>query len=182
MSENDHMVRAFLSETIGRKEVNLLRDILLEDTEQFESVFQMIFEQDEKIAWHAAWVVEKVSEANPLLFSDVHKQSLIQFVLTNEHQGLLRLCLSILLNLPVYQPVSVEFVNACFNRMLFPRESVAVQVLSMKILGEICRIEADFIPELIACLENVEESLYTSGYLAAKRTVLKSLVYNKKKL
>ena len=111
MLEDKNMIRAVLSENMGKKEVNLLLGILLSDVEQLESVFNMIFEPDERIAWHAAWVIEKVSERDASLISDDKNLQLINFVFNNKHQGLQRLCLSILFNLPVYLLVSVNFIN-----------------------------------------------------------------------
>ena len=64
--------------------------------------------------------------------------------------------------------------------MLSTRRSVGIQVLSMKILIKICKIEKDFVPELIALLENAEDSMYPAGFVAAKRNALKSLNINKK--
>lgn len=180
MLEDKNMIRAVLSENMGKKEVNLLLGILLSDVEQLESVFNMIFEPDERIAWHAAWVIEKVSERDASLISEDKNLHLINFILKNKHQGLQRLCLSILFNLPVYLPVSVNFINLCFDQMLSTRQSVGVQVLSMKMLIKICKIEKDFVPELIALLENAEDSMYSAGFVAAKRNALKSLNINKK--
>ena len=175
MPEDEVMIRAILSETIGRKEVDWVVKILLHDAGLFESVFRMIFEPDEKIAWHAAWVIEKISEKNTSFFSDEKNRQLTGLVLFNKHQGLQRLLLSILFNLPVHQPVSVEFINLCFEQMVSTRRSVGVQVLSMKVLSKICMVEKDFVPEMIASLENAEDSMYSAGYVATKRYLLKSL-------
>lgn len=176
---DDKMIRAVLSKTIGKKEVDMLRTILLNDVGQFEAVFQMIFSTNKKIAWHAAWVIEKVSKKEARFFSDEKNLQLINFVLSNKHPGLQRLCFIILFYLPVYQPVSVEFINLCFEQMLSPRKSVGVQVLSMKMLRKIGMIEKDFIPELIASLENADDNLYSPGFIAAKRKVIKSLNNNR---
>ena len=175
MPEVEKKIRAVLSETIGKKEVDWVVEVVMYDAGLFDSVFSMIFEPDEKIAWHAAWVIEKVSEMDTELFSDEKYRQLTTLVIINKHQGLQRLCLSTLFNLPVIQPISVEFINLCFNQMLSIRQSVGVQVLSMKILTKICLIEKDFVPELIASLENVEENNYSAGFIACKKYVLKSL-------
>ncbi|MHB9055456.1 MAG: hypothetical protein ACYC2P_04795 [Paludibacteraceae bacterium] len=179
MSVDDKMIRAILSKTIGKKEVDMLLNILLNDGGKFEAVFQMIFSTNKKIAWHAAWIIEKVSKRDARFFPEEKNLQLINFVLSNKHPGLQRLCFTILFYLPVCQPVSVEFINLCFEQMLSPRESVGVQVLSMKILRKIGMIEKDFIPELIASLENADDNLYSPGFLTAKTNVIKSLINNR---
>lgn len=59
--------------------------------------------------------------------------------------------------------------------MLSPKSSIGVQALSMKILLRISEIEKDFRSELTVCLENTDDELYSAGFRASKRTVLKSL-------
>ena len=175
MSEDSNFIRAVLSGNMGKKEVEMIRSLLLHDAEQLEYVFSLIFDTDEKIAWHAAWVIEKVSEHDANLISEDKNRQLVGFVLRNKHQGLQRLCLSILFNLAVCLPVSVDFIILCFVQMLSTRQSVSVQVLSMKYLNNICMIEKDFVPELKVTLENADNAMYSAGYNAAKRHILKSL-------
>lgn len=169
------MFREILAGTIGKKEVDEISDFLLHDSEQLEKVFRMIFDENQPLSWHAAWIIEKVSEKNPSLITFDKNFQLVNLVLINRHQGLQRICLSILYNLPIYQPISIEFVNKCFEWMLSPKSSIGVQALSMKILLRISEIEKDFRSELTVCLENTDDELYSAGFRASKRTVLKSL-------
>ncbi len=175
MSENQHTFMEILSANMGKQEVDWLSNEAILSTDTFHMLFRLIFGEDKKTAWHACWVVEKVSEKAPELFQKEHNKQLVDFTLTNRHDGLQRLCLSILYNLPVYLPISVEFINRCFEQMMSPKETVGVQVLSMKMIGRICEIEPEFIPELISCLENVDDALYSKGYIAAKKNMLKRL-------
>lgn len=175
MSESQQVFLDVLSTSMGRKEVDWLSYEAILSEDNFNLFFSLIFGEDKKIAWHACWVIEKVSEQAPELFKREHNQQLVDFTLINRHDGLQRLCLSILLNLPILQPISVEFINRCFEQMVSPKEPVAAQVLSMKMLGRICELEPEFTPELIYSLENTDDSLYSKGYLAAKNNLLKRL-------
>ncbi len=181
MQEDNNLISAILSENMHRKDVDMLVDFLMHDSDSFGMVFQMIFETDKRKAWHAAWVIEKVCRKDSELISEEKNRILINFLLVNQHEGLQRICLTILTLLPVHFPVSVDFINKCFDQMLSPRRSISVQVLSMKMLCKICSIEKDFIPELKATLENTESSMYSPGYKAAKTHVLKSLEILSKK-
>ncbi len=169
------MIRSILAGNIGKKQVEDISLMLLQDKEEFERVFNMIFDKEQPIAWHAAWVVEKVSEKVPSSISNKQNLRLINLVLTNNHQGLQRICLSILYNLPIYQPISVEFVNRCFEMMLSPKYSIGVQCLAMRVLFKISEVEKDFKLELLAYLENMDDEFYSTGFKASKRNVLKSL-------
>lgn len=171
---------AFLSKRITKQEAEWLRGELLFSSENFNQVFRLIFQKPDNVAWQAAWVCEKVSELSGDMFTDDERQTLTDFTLSNTHTGLQRLCLSILLNLPVIKPVSVEFINNCFEQMISPKQPVGVQVLSMKMLEKICSVEPDFTSELIASLENFDPSNYSAGFVAARKNVLKKLRKRKK--
>lgn len=175
MSDRQALFLEILLSSMGKKEVDWLCSEALLDESAFDFFFSQLKNDNQRIAWHAAWVLEKVSEQSPGHFSNSYNQSLVELSLTNKHDGLQRLILSILLNVPLLQPISVDFINRCFEQMLSPKESVGVQVLSMKILGKVCEIEPDFTPELLSSLENVEDELYTRGYYAAKKNLIKRL-------
>ena len=168
--------RDVLAHRLTMEEVHLVRDELISDKEQFADFFQLIFQDPYKIAWQAAWICEKVSEVDVSLFTDEDYHQLIDFTLTNKEDSLQRLCLSVLLNLPLRKPLSVEFINNCFEQMVSPKKPVGVQVLSMKNLHKICLVEPDFADEMLACLENLDYINYSSGFIAARKNVIKSLI------
>ena len=119
---------------------------------------------------------EKVSEVDHSMFTDEDYRQLIDFTLTNKEDSLQRLCLSVLFNLPFRKPLSVEFINNCFEQMISPKKPVGVQVLSMKILHKICLVEPGFTDELLLSLENLDYFNYSAGFEAARNQVIKSLI------
>jgi len=167
--------KAILTHRLSMEEVHIIRDELIHNKDEFSDFFQLIFQKPDKIAWQAAWICEKVSKADANLFTDDDYRQLIDFTLINTHSGIQRLCLSILRNLPVRKPVSVEFINNCFEGMISPKQPVGVQVLCMRNLQEIGRVEPDIAYELFNCLENIDLITYSAGFIAAKRNVIKSL-------
>ena len=168
-----------LSSAMGRKEVDWLCSEAMLSSQVFDFFFSQLKNENQKIAWHSAWVLEKASEAQPEIYSDSHYEQLIDFTSTNQHDGLQRLCLSVIFNLPIRQPISVDFINRCFEQMISPKETVGVQVLSMKILDRICTAEPDITPELISTLENTDDGLYSRGFAAAKKNLIKRLITGK---
>ncbi|NLI71869.1 MAG: hypothetical protein GX361_03970 [Bacteroidales bacterium] len=141
----------------------------------FDFFFSQIRNKNTDIAWRASWVLEKVSETNPKLFTDYHNRQLLELTTTNQHDSLQRLCLSILFNLPLSLPISVNFVNRCFEQMTSPEETVGVQVLSMKMLARICEAEPAFTQEFLSSLENTDDELFSKGFVAAKKHTIKKL-------
>lgn len=141
----------------------------------FDFFFKQLSNKNTDIAWRASWVLEKVSEENPKLFTDWHNRQLVELTTTNRHDSLQRLCLSILFNLPLSLPISVNFVNRCFEQMTSPEETVGVQVLSMKMLARICEVEPEFTQELLSSLQNTDDNLFSKGFAAAKKNTIKRL-------
>ena len=168
--------REVLANRLTIKEVHLVCDALIQNKEQFAEFFQLIFQGPYKIAWQAAWICEKVSEVDTSMFTDEDYRQLIDFTLTNKEDSLQRLCLSVLFNLPFRKPLSVKFINNCFEQMISPKKPVGVQVLSMKILHKICLVEPGFTDELLLSLENLDYFNYSAGFVAARNQVIKSLI------
>lgn len=151
-----------------------------EQPDTFPILFQLIFDADMKVAWKAAWVCDKISEKTPDWFSSSHFDQLCKLLLQTNHSGLQRGCLSTLLNLPLPEEISVDFINFCFESMISPKSAIAVQALSMKMLLRISQKEPDFALELKAYLENIDVNCYSAGFIATRKNTLK--VLNKMKL
>ena len=151
---------------------------VLQQPEDFSIVYPLIFDTEIKVAWRAAWACQKISEKHPEWFFETHFRELATLVATTKHGGLQRGCISVLLNLPIPEPIPVDFLNHCFECVISPKVPIAVQAISMKILYRICRIEPAFIPEFIVCLESVSPDDFSKGYNAARRNILKKLIPN----
>ncbi|MDD3078918.1 MAG: hypothetical protein PHH37_07415 [Paludibacter sp.] len=170
--------REYLKNPPALKYADKLADEILLQPEKFDVFFELMFDEDESIAWKAGWVCDKVSRKSPDLFSDPILKLIINAALKTKHQGTLRSYLSILNNLHLPSPVNIDFINHCFEWMSHPRNDVSIQVLSMKILFSFTQKEPDFIPELLLYLENITQDEYKPGYNAARRKIIKSLKNN----
>ncbi|MDR3651562.1 MAG: hypothetical protein P4L34_01170 [Paludibacter sp.] len=142
----------------------------------FNIVYQLIFDSDNKVAWRAAWACQKISEKHPEWFTYRQFNELASLIISTKNAGLQRGCLSILNNIALPSSISVEFINTCFERMISPRSAISVQVISMKILFEICKIEPDFITEFRTYLETISPDDYSKGFNAARNNILKKLI------
>ena len=167
--------RKYLFSPLSRHYVDLLVLEIFANPSDFELVYQLIFDPDKKIAWRAAWACQKISEKHPEWFNDTHFNELSILSVSTSHGGLLRGCLSVLNNIPLPNPIPVEFINACFEWMVSPKSPVSVQALSMKMLLRICTLMSDFKPELMAHLENTESGTYSAGFNSTRKNVLKTL-------
>ena len=171
MDYHEHLIRP-----LSRHFVDQLVQEIYDYPSDFAIIYKLIFDQEIKVAWRAAWACQKISEKHPEWFTEVHFNEIALLTIFTSHGGLKRGCLSILNNLNIPDPVPVELVNACFEWMISLKSPISVQALSMKMLHRICKIEPDFKYELIAYLENVDSYSYSAGFNSTRTNVLKSLI------
>ncbi|MDR2841366.1 MAG: hypothetical protein LBV75_08965 [Paludibacter sp.] len=154
---------------------DLAAQVVRDYPNDFSEILELSACSDEKIAWRASWLIEKISELRADFFTPQVLDKIIKLTTGSRFQGVQRSLLSVLLNVKLPPELSVEFINMCFERMISPKAPVAIQVLSMKILYKFAEIEPDFLSELQACLHAVNEQDYSAGWQAARRNVLKSI-------
>ena len=167
--------RTHLQHPLSLRFIDKLVDEVFLFPTDFPIVYQLIFDSDDKVSWRAAWACQKISEKHPEWFFVQHFLGLAKLSISTRHGGLQRGCLSILNNLPFPDPIPVDLINACFDWMTSAKSSIAVQALSMKVLVRICKVEPDFVHELIACLENVDYESYSPGFKSIRKNALKVL-------
>lgn len=167
--------KEILSRPVNRIDFTSILQAAIDDTDVFQTIFDQMFDPNEKIAWRSAWICEKVSEKYPDYFSEPAVNKIIELALSTPYTGVQRLTLSMLFNLPLPEEIPVDLINVSFERMVSPKSPTAVQVLSMKLLFLFSRREPDFAIELKSYLESVDADEYTVGYQTARRNILKKL-------
>jgi hypothetical protein len=170
MDYREHLIRP-----LSKLYVDHLVQEIFNNQADFNIVYQLIFDSDEKVSWRAAWSCQKISEKHPEWFTDKQFNELATLSISTSHGGLLRGCLSVLNNLLLPDPFPVELLNACFDWMIAPKSPISVQALSMKMLLRICKKEPGLKPELIAYLEYIDSENYSAGFNSTRKNVLKSL-------
>lgn len=169
--------REYLLTPLSKLYIDKLVLQVIDEPVRFDELFQLIYDSNEKIAWRAAWACHKISEKRPAWFSDEKITTLISFLLLTRHDGVLRGCMSILNQVDFRKSITVDLINFCYDRMLSPSSSIAVQALSMKILYKICIVEPDLKTELLAYLENIDIECYSKGFQSTRKNILKALIH-----
>lgn len=145
--------------------------------DDFETLFNLVFEVEEKNAWRILWACEKVSQRTPDWFDAVKIQRITDMVLTTNHQGMHRIGLSILTSFPAPDPLNVDILNRLYDWMLSPKYSIGVQSLAMKLLYKYSLTNDDLLREFILTLEQANENDYTQAFTASRRNIIQK--YNK---
>ena len=147
---------------------------IADNPKEFSELYALTFDENPKTAWRAMWVCEKVSYLFPEWFTD-KRSELMQRSIQCTHQWSKRCMLNILLYLPVEEPISVEFLNFCLDRMLSPQEQIAIQAQCIKMAYELCKKEPELLPELKHILENAVPEYYSKGVRNVIHNTLKRL-------
>jgi len=171
-----HNLREQLSGTHRRNFAEEFAYCLLDSPESLPELYALIFDEDRKIAWRAAWVCEKVSYLFPEWFMD-KRFELRQQIMKCTNPRRKRSLLNLLLYLPIEEPISVEFLNFCLDCMLSPKEPVAIQALCMKMAYELCKMEPELLPEFKYILENTEPEFYSKGIKVVIRNILRLIQF-----
>lgn len=137
-------------------------------------MYRLMSDEKQSVAWRATWVCEKLSEIHPAWFIPLY-DDLVYRLSDCKHQGSKRLLLSILYNLPVTAPVSVELLNYSLDHMLSLQESIGVQSLSIRMAYRLCKHEPELLSELKLILEHANTEFYSTGVKTAIRNILKKI-------
>lgn len=159
----------------SRKLIDSIVDDVFSTPENLIVIFELIFHDDIKIAWKAAWAIEKIVRKYPKLINSQQQDRIEILFLRTKHSGLQRILMSILYALPVQKKINVDILNTCFDIVSSDKYSIAVQSLALKILVNYCTIEKELIPELEAYLESMDEYILAPAMLSSKRFALKAL-------
>lgn len=166
--------RILLSGTLSRKVIERIVMSVSDHPDDFMPLFALTNDCDIKVAWRATWACEKLCEIYPEWFIPLYGQ-LIQNVLNCTHDGIKRLWLSVLYQLPVTGEFPVALYDYCINHMLSPGESIAVQALCIKLAYKLCMLERELLCELKVYLENAEPEFYSTGVRCTLKNILKKI-------
>ena len=169
------LLRQQLLTPLSKWSIDTLVSEILLHPEEFEGLYQLIFDTNVTVAWRAAWACQKISIKEPNWFQENHFNALSQLTLTTSHGGIQRGCLAILYNVPMPSEIDVDLLNACFDWMLSPRSAIAVQAYSMKMAFRFCKLEPDLASELRMILQEVNTADYSPGFNSTRTNILKAL-------
>lgn len=160
-------------ETLGKQEIYLWKELVKRDETLFAEIYQLIYSENPRIAWHAAWVIDHVSEEDPAKLKP-YVPELIDRLPSLKSSSLRRHFTRMLLSQEIPEHLLGTLVDVLYN-LLSPEEAVAVRANSLQLLYNISMIEPDLKPELISVIEGILEEELTPGMKSKGRNLLKGL-------
>lgn len=160
-------------ENLGNREIYLWKELVKRDQSLFAEIYQLIYCENPRIAWHAAWVIDHVSEENPSMLKP-YVQALIERLPGLKSSSLKRHFTRMLLSQKIPDHLLGSLVDVLYN-LLSPDEAVAVRANALQLLYNISLLEPDLKPELISVIEAILEEELTPGMNSKSRNLLKAL-------
>lgn len=144
------------------------------DPTLFDELVSLVGDDDDTVAWHAAWALEQLSRRRSELF-EPRREEISQRAVSETRHGVQRLLLSIVSRMPMIGQTDADLLDFCLEGMHSPRLSIAVRALCIKITCRICMCHTPLAEELRLHLEYGDEECLPTGVATARRNALRVL-------
>lgn len=140
-----------------------------------EELYQLTFDENERVAFNALWALSHFDEANnPWLYAK--HNDLIDRVLVEKNMTKLRLMLSLLIRQPFEEAtLRSDFIDYCVAKITACAYPYAIRALCMKLAYEQMKYYPELLAELKAALDMLEQEALSPGLASAKRQVMKKI-------
>lgn len=146
-----------------------------ENDHRKEELYQLTFDENERVAFNALWALSHFDEANnPWLFQK--HDDLIDRVLLEKSMTKLRLMLSLLICQPFEEAtLRSDFIDYCIAKITACSYPYAIRAYCMKLAYEQMKYYPELLTELKAALDMLEQEALSPGLASAKRQVMKKI-------
>ena len=138
-----------------------------------EILFSFIYNGEDPLRWRAAWAIEKVCKQHPQLVLSERERMKSLAMQTDTPDGLRRLLLSILHQLPSDADLDVVFFNFLLDKMVDLQSPPGVQSLAMKLAYRQSKSDSDLHKEFLSIVHNMELVYYSAGVRSVAHNCLK---------
>jgi len=159
---------------MSRAGIDRAADEAATDPELFGELLSLLDDGHTTVAWHAAWVLEKIAARNPELLAE-HRTNLTARAVREPRPGIQRLLLSIVRYMPEEDEPDVDLLDFCLEGIFSAKLTIASRSLCGKIAYSLCRRHAELRNELRVCLESVDDECLPAAVAAVRRDILKKL-------
>ena len=140
-----------------------------------EELYQLTFDENDRVSFNALWALTHFNEANNLWLFQKHNE-LIDRVLAEKNETKRRLMLNLLLRQPFEEEsLRSDFIDYCVAKITACAYPYAIRALCMKLAYEQMKYYPELLAELKAALDMLEQETLSPGLASAKRQVMKKI-------
>ncbi len=145
---------------------------------QKEELYQLTFDEDERVAFNALHVLSHFDLANNEWLYSKH-DNLIDRVMKEKHGGKCRLMLGILLRQPFpEETLCSDFIDFCVAKITACSQPYAIRAYCIKLAYEQMKYHPELLKELEVTLDMLEQQALSPSLLSAKRQIMKKIKNN----
>jgi hypothetical protein len=142
--------------------------------QRFDGLFSLFLNDEYRVVQRAAWPVCYCVDEHPALINK-HWKELMQYLKkTNLHDAVKRNSLRLMQDIELPEKHHGEIMDRCFTYMESPKESLAVKVFSMSVLGNLAKHYPEIKAELKLIIED-QLPHQSAGFKSRAKKILKQL-------
>ena len=143
-----------------------------------EELYQLTFDENDRVSFNALWALSHFDEANNLWLFQKHDE-LIDRVLVEKNETKRRLMLNLLLRQPFEEEsLRSDFIDFCIAKITACSQPYAIRSYCMKLAYEQMKYYPELLTELKVALDMLEQEALSPGLLSAKRQIMKKIKRN----
>ena len=146
-----------------------------ENDHRKEELYQLTFDENERVAFNALWALSHFDEANNEWLYAKH-DDLIDRILLEKSMTKLRLMLSLLIRQPFEEAtLRSDFIDYCIAKITACSYPYAIRAYCMKLAYEQMKYYPELLEELRMALDMLEQEVLSPGMLSAKKQIMKKI-------
>jgi len=144
------------------------------DQKKFDELVKLFLNGEYRITQRAGWPMSNIAIKHPKLIHKHLKNLLLNAQKPGLHNAVFRNTVRLLQFVEIPKSLHGLTAETCFQLFNDRKQPVAIQVFSMTVLGRLCKVYPELIPELKLCID--EHLPYASaGFLSRAKKVMKEI-------
>ena len=136
-----------------------------------EELYQLTFDENDRVSFNALWALTHFDEANNLWLFQKHNE-----LLAEKNETKRRLMLHLLLRQPFEEEsLRSDFIDFCIAKITACSQPYAIRCYCMKLAYEQMKYYPELLEELRMALDMLEQEVLSPGMLSAKRQIMKKI-------
>ncbi|MBT8189310.1 MAG: hypothetical protein HKN67_06770 [Saprospiraceae bacterium] len=168
-----NIIQQYLNQDQSKNGKNAVVSYVGSDQKRFAELMSYFFHEEWRYNQKAAWPLGYIGVEYPELIEPYH-ESLIEALKNPSHDAVARNVLRIYEHIEIPEELEGILYELCFNYLLDTKQSIAIRVFSMTVLGRIAHRYPELVPELISVIEEFLPH-GSAGFKSRGKKVLKRL-------
>lgn len=167
-------LRDRLLQRLEMEDINEIISSAQKDENVRIELYNLVFNSENRLSINALWIMTHYSATtNKWLYSK--QNELVDKVLISENSSQKRLLLSLIYKQPMAEPLRVDFLDFCLEKMGTLKEPPAMRIMCMKLAYEMCRTIPELLQEYRLSLEILEPSLLSTWGKVIRERIQKAI-------